>query len=81
MIVAASMPLMVYFMWEMKTTGHFEHRALTEALEVQTYVLTLSQDKREALNLAMPESVRQRTVEERRRLRELERTRRGYGSE
>lgn len=68
------MPLMVYFMWEIKTDGHHEHSAIVEAIEVQTYVLTLTQEQRENLNLAMPESVKRRTIEERRRIREFERS-------
>jgi hypothetical protein len=80
MIVAGTMPLMAYFMYDIKTNSHIEHKLLaasiekqTEAIEAQTYILTLSPEKRDALNLSMPESVRRRTIEERRRLREAQR--------
>jgi hypothetical protein len=69
MIVAASMPLMAYFMWEIKTGGHLEHSQIVEAMEVQSYILTLSQEQKEKLDLAMPESIKKRTVAERRRIR------------
>lgn len=81
MIVAATMPLMAYFMWEMKENGNAEHAQIAEAIEVQSYILTLSQEKREALNLAMPESIRKRTVEERRRLREAREARERVGTQ
>lgn len=68
------MPLVAYFMWEIKTDGHTEHLQIVEAMEVQSYILTLSQERREKLDLAMPEAIKKRTVAERRRIREERRS-------
>lgn len=60
LLVAAAIPFTAYFLYEIKTNGDAAHNQILDALAVQTYVLSLSQDKREALNISMPESLRRR---------------------
>lgn len=60
LLVAAAIPFTAYFLHEIKTNGDAAHNQILDALAVQTYVLSLSQDKREALNISMPESLRKR---------------------
>lgn len=63
--LVAVIPFGAYFLFEMKTKGEEAHLQIFQALEVQTYVLSLSQDKRDKLNISMPQSLRKRLHEER----------------
>jgi hypothetical protein len=66
---AASLPFIAYFLYVIYTDGEHAHLKIMEALNEQTYVLSLPQEKREALNISMPESLKTKI----RKRRQLER--------
>lgn len=65
LILVACVPFASYFLYELKTNGEASHNQILQALEVQTYVLSLSQDRRDALNISMPKSLREKIRRER----------------
>jgi hypothetical protein len=65
-ILVASLPFGAYFLYELKTENDRAHREIVEGLTEQTYVLSLPQDKRDALNIAMPASLKKKIRNSRR---------------
>lgn len=59
-LLVAAVPFGAYFLYELKTDSNTAHTKIFEALEVHTYVLSLPQDKRDALNISMPDSLRKK---------------------